>query len=252
MDIRLDRPIVFIDLETTGLNPSYDRIVELTVIEVRPDGSEEEKTVRINPEVPIPAGATSVHGITDEDVVNQRPFSRYAKNLLAFLDGSDLAGFNAIRFDLPMLRAEFARVGVRFDLEGRNVVDPMAIFHQMEPRDLAAAYKRYCGKAMDNAHTSLGDVKAAMEILEAQLKDHPELGSSMESLHAFCHPRQPDWLDDEGKVVLTDEGPALGFGKHRGRLVKDIAELDADYLDWILYGNFTEQVKQAVRQGRSS
>ena len=252
MDIRLDRPIVFVDLETTGLNPSYDRIVEITVIKVHPDGSEEQRTVRINPEMPIPAAATSVHGITDEDVVNQPPFSRYAKNLLAFLDGSDLAGFNAIRFDLPMLRAEFARVGVRFDLEGRNVVDPMAIFHQMEPRDLAAAYKRYCGKAMDNAHTSLGDVKAAMEILEAQLKDHPELGSSMESLHAFCHPKQPDWLDDEGKVVLTDERPALGFGKHQGRLVKDIAELDADYLDWILYGNFTEQVKQAVRQGRSS
>jgi len=252
MDIRLDRPIVFIDLETTGLNPSYDRIVEITAIKVHPDGSEEQRTVRINPEMRIPAAATSVHGITDEDVVNHPPFSRYAKNLLAFLDGSDLAGFNAIRFDLPMLRAEFARVGVRFDLEGRNVIDPMAIFHQMEPRDLAAAYKRYCGKAMDNAHTSLGDVKAAMGILEAQLKDHPELGSSMESLHAFCHPRQPDWLDDEGKVVLTDEGPALGFGKHRGRLVKDIAELDADYLDWILYGNFTEQVKQAVRQGRST
>ena len=146
MDIRLDRPIVFVDLETTGLNPSYDRIVEITVIKVHPDGSEEQRTVRINPEMPIPAGATSVHGITDEDVVNQPPFSRYAKNLLAFLDGSDLAGFNAIRFDLPMLRAEFARVGVRFDLEGRNVVDPMAIFHQMEPRDLAAAYKRYYGE----------------------------------------------------------------------------------------------------------
>ena len=129
MNILMDRPIVFIDLESTGLNPSYDRIVEITVIKVHPDGSEEEKTVRINPEVPIPAGATSVHGITDEDVLNQPPFSRYAKNLLAFLDGSDLAGFNAIRFDLPMLRAEFARAGVRFDLEGRNVVDPMVIFH---------------------------------------------------------------------------------------------------------------------------
>ena len=122
----------------------------------------------------------------------------------------------------------------------------------MEPRDLAAAYKRYCVKSMDDAHTSLADVKATMEISEAQLKDHPELGSSVESMHAFCHPRQPDWLDDGGKVVLTDDGPALGFGKHRGRLVKDIAKLEADYLDWMVCGNFTEQVKPALRDGRSS
>ena len=248
MDIALDRPIVFIDIETTGLNPSFDRIVELSVLKVHPDGSVEERTVRLNPEMPITLGATRVHGIKDEDVADQPAFSRYAKNLMAFLDGCDLAGFNAIRFELPVLRAEFVRAGMQFNLEGRNVVDPMAIFHQMEPRDLAAAYKKYCGKAMDDAHTSLADVRAAMEILDAQVKHYPELDSSMESLHAFCHPKEPDWIDDEGKLVATDEGPALGFGKYRGRLLKDIARLDAEYLSWILYGDFTDRVKQAVRE----
>jgi DNA polymerase-3 subunit epsilon len=136
--------------------------VELTVIKVLPDGSEKERTVRINPDMPTPAGATSVHGITDEDVASQTPFSRYAKDFTAVLDRSDLAGFNAIRFDLPILRAQFARAGVRFEMEGRNAVDPMAIFHQMEPWDLDAAYRRYRGKAMDDVHTSLADVGTAM------------------------------------------------------------------------------------------
>ena len=159
MNLSLNRPIAFIDLETTGLNPSFDRIIELSVLKVHPDGSEEVKSVRVNPEMPISAGATRVHGIKDADVAGEPTFSQYAKNLLAFLDGCDLSGFNAIRFDLPMLRAEFARVGMQFDLENRKVVDPMVIFHQMEPRDLGAAYGKYCGKTLDGAaHTCAGGV----------------------------------------------------------------------------------------------
>ena len=249
MNLSLDRPIAFIDLETTGLNPSFDRIIELSALKVHPDGSEEVKSVRVNPEMPISAGSTRVHGIKDEDVAGEATFSRYAKNLMAFLDGCDLAGFNAIRFDLPMLRAEFARVGIQLDLENRSVVDPMVIFHQMEPRDLGAAYQKYCDKTLDAAaHTSSGDVRAAMEILDAQVHHYPELGGSMTSLHEMCHPKEPDWIDDEGKLLTTDDGPALGFGKYRGRLLKDIARLDADYLDWIVYGDFTDQVKQVVRE----
>ena len=252
MNLSLDRPIAFIDLETTGLNPSFDRIVELSALKVYPDGSEEVKSVRVNPEMPISDGATRVHGIKDADVAGDPTFRQYAKNLLAFLDGCDLSGFNAIRFDLPMLRAEFARVGMELDLDNRKVVDPMVIFHQMEPRDLSAAYSKYCGKALnDAAHTAAGDVRAAMEILEAQIGYYPELGSSMSSLHALCHPKEPDWIDDEGKLIITDNGPALGFGKYRGRLLKDIAALDGDYLDWITYGDFSDQVKQVVRDSVS-
>ena len=250
MNLSLDRPIAFIDLETTGLNPSLDRIIELSALKVYPDGSEEVESVRVNPEMPISAGATRVHGIKDADVAGEPTFRQYAKNLLAFLDGCDLSGFNAIRFDLPMLRAEFARVGMQFDVENRKVVDPMVIFHQMEPRDLGAAYSKYCGKTLDGAaHTSAGDVRAAMEILDAQVQYYPELGSSLTSLHEMCHPKEPDWIDDEGKVISTDNGPALGFGKYRGRLLKDIAKLDGEYLNWVIYeGDFTDQVKQVVRE----
>ena len=249
MNLSLDQPIAFIDLETTGLNSSFDRIIELSVLKVHPDGSEEMKSVRVNPEMPISAGAAKVHGIKDADVAVEPTFRQYAKNLMAFLDGCDLSGFNAIRFDLPMLRAEFARVGMKLNLENRKVVDPMVIFHQMEPRDLGAAYKKYCGKTLDDAaHTSAGDVRAAMEILDAQVQYYPELGRSLTSLHEMCHPKEPDWIDDEGKLLTTDNGPVLGFGKYRGRLLKDIAKLDADYLNWIIYGDFTDQVKQAVKE----
>jgi DNA polymerase-3 subunit epsilon len=249
MNLSLDQPIAFIDLETTGLNPSFDRIIELSVVKVLPDGSEEMKSVRVNPEMPISAGATRVHGIKDADVADEPTFRQYAKNLLAFLDGCDLSGFNAIRFDLPMLRAEFARVGMQLDLENRKVVDPMLIFHQMEPRDLGAAYSKYCGRTLDDtAHTSAGDVRAAMEILDAQVQYYSELGNSMASLHEMCHPKEPDWIDDEGKLLTTNNGHALGFGKYGGRLLKDIAKLDADYLNWIIYGDFTDQVKQVVRE----
>jgi DNA polymerase-3 subunit epsilon len=148
------------------------------------------------------------------------------------LEGCDLAGFNAIRFDLPVLKAEFARVGMQLDLENRSVVDPMVIFHQMEPRDLGAAYQKYFGKTLDDAaHTSAGDVRAAMEIPDAQVHHYPELGGFMASLHELCHTREPDWIEREGRLVSTDDGPALGFGKYRGRLLKDIARLDADYLN---------------------
>ena len=250
MNLSLDRPIAFIDLETTGLNPLFDRIIELSALKVYPDASEEVKSVRVNPEMPISAGATRVHGIKDEDVAGEPTFRQYAKNLLAFLDGCDLSGFNAIRFDLPMLRAEFARVGMQLDLDNRSVVDPMVIFHQMEPRDLGAAYSKYCGKTLDAAaHTSAGDVRAAMEILDAQVQYYPELGISLASLHDVCHPKEPDWIDDEGKLLTTDSGPALGFGKYRGRLLKDIARLDGEYLNWVIYeGDFSDQVKQVVRE----
>jgi len=243
---QLDRPLAFIDVETTGLNTSYDHVVELTVLKVYPDGSEEQKSVRINPEVPIPPAATKIHGIADEDVANEPPFRRYAKNLLAYLDGCDLAGFGIIRFDIPMLSSEFKRAGLELDLEGRRVVDPLFIYHKFEPRDLATAYRTYCGKELEKAHTSAGDVRASWAILDAQLTAHPDLPSGMDELHDFCHPREPDWIDDEGKLIQTDQGPALGFGKYRGLLLNEVVKLDPEYLEWIIDGDFSHQVKDVV------
>jgi len=200
--------------------------------------------------MPISAGATRVHGIKDADVAGEPTFRQYAKNLMAFLDGCDLSGFNANRFDMSMLRTEFARVGMQLDLDSRNVVDPMVIFHQMGPRDIGAAFSKYYGKTLDGAgHTSSGDVRTAMEILDAQVQYYPELGGSLMSLHEMCHPKDPDWIDDEGKLLTTNDGPVLGFGKYRGRLLKDVAKLDGEYLNWVIYeGDFTDQVKQVVRE----
>jgi len=249
-NLKLERPIIFIDVETTGLNTSYDRIIELTVLKIYPEGTEEQKSVRFNPEVPIPPAATKVHGITDENVAHDPPFRKYAKNLMAYLDGCDLAGFGLIRFDIPILSAEFKRVGLELDMEGCRVLDPLFIYHRFEPRDLAAAYRTYCGKELEEAHTSAADVRASIEILDAQLGIHPELPKEMNDLHDFCHPKEPDWIDDDGRLILTDQGPALGFGKYRGLLLSEVVGLDPDYLDWIVDSDFSRQVKDVVVEAR--
>ena len=216
-NLKLERPLTFIDVETTGLNTSYDRIVELTVLKIFPDGSEEQKSVRINPEVPIPPAATKIHGITDEDVAHEPPFRRYAKGMLSYLDGCDLAGFGIIRFDIPISSSEFKRAGVELDLEGRRVVDPLFIYHKLEPRDLATAYRTYCGKELEKAHTSAGDARASSEILDALLSVHSDLPSGMDQLHEFCHPREPDWIDDEGRLIQTEKGASASTSGRLGR-----------------------------------
>lgn len=245
-NLKLQRQIVFIDVETTGLNTSYDRIIELTVLKISPEGNEEQKSVRFNPEVPIPPAATKVHGITDEDVAHESPFRRYANSLMTYPDRCDLAGFGVIRFDIPILAAEFKRAGLELDLEGRRIVDPLFIYHKLEPRDLAAAYRTYCGKELEEAHTSAADVRASLEILDAQLSAHSDLPGEMDELHEYCHPKDPDWIDDEGRLILTDQGPTLGFGKYRGLLLGEVVGLDREYLEWIVDSDFSSQVKDVV------
>ena len=245
-NLKLQRQIVFIDVETTGLDTSYDRIIELTVLKIFPEGTEEQKSVRFNPDVPIPSAATKVHGIKDEDVAQEPPFRKYAKSLMAYLDGCDLAGFGIIRFDIPILAAEFKRAGLELDLEGRRIVDPLLIYHKFEPRDLAAAYRTYCGKELEEAHTSAADVRASLEILDAQLSAHPELPKKIDELHEYCHPREPDWIDDEGRLILTDQGPTLGFGKYRGLLLGEVVGLGPEYLEWIVDSDFSRQVKDVI------
>ena len=244
--LKLEKPLVFIDLETTGVNTTNDRIVEVTVLKIHPNGSREEKSERVNPGVPIPPGATRVHGITDEDVADKPGFDQYARSIYEFFDGCDIGGYNAIRFDIPLLMAEFKRVGLDFDLTGRNVVDPMVIFHQREPRDLAAAYEKYCGKLLEGAHSATADVRAAAEIFEAQVRLYPELPEAMAELHEVCHPREPDWIDDEGKLIQSEHGPLLGFGKYIGRSLQDLAAEDPGYLQWILSQDFSAEVKDVI------
>ena len=246
-NLKIGKPIVFLDLESTGLNPKRDKVVEITVIKLLPDGSEEVKTVRVNPGVPIPASATEVHGISDDDVASEPEFGQYAKGLLEFLDGCDLGGYNALRFDIPLLQAEFERAGLFFSLDGRNLLDPMKIFHTKEPRDLQAAYRKYCGKDLENAHTSEADVRAAIAVLDAQLSEYPDIGSDPEEVGSFCNSRPPEWIDLNGRLIKTDNGPMLSFGKYRDTLVSELVTSDPGYLEWMLSSDFDAEVKDAIR-----
>jgi len=254
--LKITRPLAFVDLETTGVNPTIDRIVDITVLKIHPDGTKEEKTIRVNPGIPISPGATKVHGITNEDVAGLPSFSQYSKGLFEFFDGCDIGGFNAIRFDVPLLVAEFTRAGHSFDLAGRSVVDPMVIYHSYEPRDLAAAYQKYCGKTLEDSHTSTADVRAAAEIFQAQIQLYPDLPQEMSELHEVCHPRNPDWIDDNGRLIRSKQGPLIAFGKYNGRALEDLAVEDPGYLKWILSQGFSQEVQnlaaEALEQAKSN
>lgn len=244
--LQFDRPIAFIDVETTGLNPYSDRIVELSILKIHPDGTEEYKNHRINPDIPIPAEVTRIHGITDEDVASEPKFHQYAVSIRDFLIECDIAGFNVIKFDLPFLEAEFRRAGVEFSRKGRSFLDSQILYHQLEPRDLQAAYLKYCGKVLENAHTAKGDAQAAAEILEGQLEKHPELPRNVNGLHTVCNPRWANSVDAEGKFIWSEGEAICTFGKHKGRSLKQIATDDPEYLEWIASSDFSIEVKEIV------
>jgi DNA polymerase-3 subunit epsilon len=247
MDVlQLKRPIVFLDLETTGTNIRTDRIVEISVIKYNPDGTEIEKTKRVNPNIPIPALASEVHGIRDEDVSNEPVFHGYAKGFLDFLENCDIGGFNVLRFDIPLLQEEFKRSGLTWDLTDVNVIDPMVIFHKKEPRDLNAAYAKYCGAPLEGAHQALQDARAAKDILLGQIAYYEDIGETVEQLHAFCNARRSEWIDNKGHLINTQDGPAFGFGKHNGHLVSEVANKDIGYLEWILGEDFDPKVKEII------
>ncbi|MBA7671970.1 3'-5' exonuclease DinG [subsurface metagenome] len=241
--LKLDRPIAFIDVETTGLSPHSDRIVELSILKIHPDGTEEYKSHRVNPGVPIPAEATAVHGITDADVAGESMFQQYAKSVRDFLEGCDIAGFSVIQFDLPCLEAEFARVNVEFSRRGRQLVDSKVIYHQRDPRDLKAAYQKYCGKEMETAHIAEEDAKAAAEVLDGQLEMHEDLPRDVSGLCALCYESDENFIDSEGKFVWAEDGAVLNFGKYEGRLLREVAAEHPDYLEWIIRRDFSAEVK---------
>lgn len=233
LPIQLDRPLVFFDLETTGVDTKADRIVELALIRLSPQGDVLEKVRRFNPEMPIPPGATEIHGITDDDVKDEATFAQRARSLVTLLDGCDLAGFNILRFDLPMLDNEFHRVGIEFDVSGRRLIDMQTIFHREEPRDLTAAARFYLGREHPEAHTALGDIRTSAAVLSAQLQHYAELPRDLDGLHEYCAESTQylgplsDWFRG------VDGGLQLRKGKHRGLPLDEVARIDADYLRWI-------------------
>jgi len=230
----LDRPLAFLDIESTGLSVAQDRIVELAVLITNPDGSVVERVRRFNPEIPIPKGASDVHGITDDDVKDEAPFRQRARALADMLDPCDLGGFNIRRFDLPMLAAEFRRSGVAFDMTSRRLIDAQMIFHREEPRDLAAAARFYLGTDFEGAHSALADIKASADVFWAQLQRYPHLPREMDGIHRYCDEVGP--YRTELDRWFERRGPDLVFrrGKHSGTALADVAQSAPDYLQWML------------------
>lgn len=245
MKLKLRRPIVFFDLETTGTNITQDRIVEISIVKLLP-GQEEPlvKTRRINPEVPIPAAATAIHHITDADVASEPTFKQVARSLADFIKGCDIAGFNSNRFDVPLLDEEFHRAGVDFDFHKAHFVDVQTIFFKMEPRNLTAAYKFYCGKDLEGAHGAQADTLATYEVLLAQLERYPQLSEEVEELAKFSS--QNDNVDFAGRLVRDAQGrEVINFGKYKGQVAAEVLRRDPGYLSWIMSGDFPSDTKRA-------
>lgn len=245
MELNLKNPLIFFDLETTGVNISKDRIVEISLIKVMPSGQEIEKTLRINPEMPIPAEATAVHHITDEDVKNAPTFKQVAKELGKFFEGCDIAGFNSNKFDIPLLMEEFLRADVNVDLSRHRFIDVQTIFHKLEQRTLVAAYKFYCGKNLEDAHSANADTKATYEVLKAQLDRYPELKNDVEFLSTFStHNRN---VDLAGRIIYNDQKvPVFNFGKYKGVSVEEVLRKDMGYFGWMMNGDFPLNTKQVL------
>jgi DNA polymerase-3 subunit epsilon len=245
--LKLERPIVFLDLETTGLNIEDDRIVEFAFVKVMPDGERLTRERRLNPGRPIPASATAIHGISDADVANCPTFRQVAKSLHEGLIGCDYGGFNLESFDLKMLAAEFKRAGLILPVEGCAILDAKSLFHQREKRDLASAVRFYCGRELHNAHSALADIEATIDVFAAQLDRYADLPSDVAALHEALHPREPSWFDGQGRLRWSDDGRlVVGFGKNQGRLVEELARTDASFLRWMLKSDFSDEVKQAL------
>ncbi|MCH5319944.1 MAG: 3'-5' exonuclease [Paramuribaculum sp.] len=244
MELKLSKPIIFFDLETTGTNITQDRIVEISILKITPDGSEIEKTRRINPEMPIPADATAVHHITDDDVKDEPTFKQLAKSLAALFTGCDIAGFNSNRFDIPMLDQEFQRAGVKFDFTKSRLVDVQTIFHKKEQRTLVAAYRFYCGKELDGAHSANADTRATYEVLKAQLDHYDDLKNDIKFLSDYSS--QTKNVDFMGRLVYDDKGrEVINFGKYKGKIAEDVLKKDPSYYVWIMEGDFSQNTKDA-------
>ncbi|MBO4985563.1 MAG: 3'-5' exonuclease [Bacteroides sp.] len=249
MKLNLKNPLVFFDLETTGTNINADRIVEICYLKVYPNGNEESKTLRINPEMHIPEVASSVHGIYDADVADCPTFKEVARSIAAEIEGCDLAGFNSNRFDIPVLAEEFLRAGVDIDLSKRKFVDVQVIFHKMEQRTLSAAYKFYCGKNLEDAHTAEADTRATYEVLKSQLERYSDLKNDVAFLSEYSSFNKN--VDFAGRMVYDDNGVEIfNFGKYKGMPVVEALRRDPGYYSWILTSDFTLNTKAMLTKIR--
>jgi exonuclease len=245
MKLNLKNPIVFFDLETTGINVSSDRIVEITYLKVEPNGNKTSKTLRINPQMHIPEQASAVHGIYDQDVADCPAFRQIAASIAKDIEGCDLAGYNSINFDIPLLVEEFLRADVDIDLKRRKFVDVMVIFYKQEPRNLSAAYKFYCGKDLSNAHSSEADTMATLEILEAQLCRYGDLENTVDFLSEYSsHNKNVDYA---GRIIYDDKKREIfNFGKYKGMLVVEVFRRDPSYYQWMMNGDFPLYTKKVI------
>ncbi len=249
MNLSLTRPLAIFDLETTGLNITKDRIVEIAIIKVHPNGSEEYFNKRINPDMPIPEETSLIHGIYDKDIENEPKFSEIADELVTFIGDADLAGYNSNKFDIPVLSEELLRVGNTFDVSNRKFVDVQNIFHKMEQRTLAAAYKFYCHEDFIQTHNALDDTRATWEVLKAQIEKYESLEKNINSLSDFSKAGNYNLLDFAGRLAINDDGEAIyNFGKNKGKTVKEIAISEPGYYGWMLNADFPLYTKQCLKK----
>ncbi len=247
MELNLKRPIVFLDLETTGINIPTDRIVEISFLKIKPDGEEQWLTSLVNPEMPIPLKATAIHGITDDDVADAPKFRELAKSLAAFMEGCDLAGYNAIKFDIPVLAEEFLRTDIDFNFRKRKYIDVQVIFYKKEQRTLSAALRFYCNKELENAHSAKADTSATYEVLKAQLDRYKDLGNDIEKLSAYSSFNSN--VDFAGRIILDENGVEIfNFGKHKGKPVATVFKEEPSYYAWMMNGEFSLDTKRVLTE----
>ena len=246
MPLSLVKPICFIDLETTGINVSTDRIVEIAIVKIALDGTKQVKRRLVNPEMPIPKSSTDVHGISDEMVKDAPTFKMLANEIKQFMEGSDIGGYNSNRFDVPILNEEFLRAGISVDIEDRKLLDVQKVFHMMEQRTLSAAYQFYCHKTLEDAHTAEADATATWEILEAQIERYPQIGNTVDSIVKFTG---EDQIIDFARRFIYENGVAVfNFGKHKGKPVVQVLKEEPQYYDWMMKGDFALHTKQKLTE----
>ena len=249
MKLNLKRPIIFFDLETTGIDTAKDRIVEISMVKIMPDGEEITKTRKINPGMHIPESSTAIHGITDEDVKDCPTFAQVSKGMEQFISGCDFGGFNSNRFDVPVLVEEFLRAGVNIDFKKRKFIDVQNIFHKKEQRTLVAAYKFYCDKELIDAHSAEADTIATYEVLKSQLDRYDDLENSVEALAEFS--TRAEMVDFAGRIVYNEnKEEVFSFGKHKGRLVSEVFAKEPSYYNWMINGDFPLYTKKVLTEIR--
>ncbi|HBA85259.1 MAG TPA: DNA polymerase III subunit epsilon [Verrucomicrobia bacterium] len=247
MKLKLERPLAVFDIESTGINRKADRIIDLAIVKMLPKGKAEPFTFRFNPEMPIPPESTAIHGIHDEDVVNCPTFKEKAAEVLQLLEDCDLGGYNVLGFDIPMLTEEFLRAGIAFVMEGRRVFDAQRVFHKREPRDLTAALRFYCSEMHLGAHGALEDVLATIRVMEGQYQRYTDLPNELDELDAYCNPRDPAWVDRNGRLKWTAGEVIVNFSKKQGQKLRDIVRDDPGFIHWMLKSDFPKDTKDILQ-----